>query len=97
MYIGTTTTGRLDHFIVLEKGDDAKSVQELMTERKVKNLIISREIKEGDFLGNPGFQFIFQQIEILHLNKIEIGESEQLYAFQKLKRVEIVDKLWANP
>ncbi|MCA5005252.1 hypothetical protein [Sphingobacterium bovistauri] len=91
MYIGTTTAGRKDHFIVLEKGDDAKSVQELITEKNIKNLIISREIKEEDFLGNPDFKSIFQLVEILHLNKIEIGESEKLYAFQNLKRFEIVD------
>ena len=70
MYIGTTTAGRLEHFIALEKGDNAKSVQELMTEKNIKNLIISKEIKEDDFLGNPDFKSIFQQVEILHLNKI---------------------------
>lgn len=55
MYIGITTAGRLDHFIALEKGDDAKSAQELMTERKIKNLIISKEINEDHFLGNSDF------------------------------------------
>lgn len=91
MYVGTTTQGRPDHFIVLEKGDQAKAVQELMLERNVNNLIISKEIKDENFLNDADFKAIFQQIEILYLKDIEIHASEQLYAFQNLKRLEIVD------
>lgn len=91
MYVGTTTQGRADHFIVLEKGDQANAVQELMLEKNVNNLIISKEIKDDNFLGNPDFKAIFQQIEILYLKDIEIKESEQLYVFKNLKRLEIIN------
>lgn len=91
MYIGTTTAGRAAHFIVLEKGDDSKDIQELISKQEIKNLIISKEIQEDHFLGNSDFASIFQQIEILHLKNLEIQESEQLYVFQNLKRLEIFD------
>lgn len=91
MYVGTTTARRPDHFIILEKGGEAKSVLALMTEKRVKNLIISKELNQDQFLGNPDFKDIFDQIEILHLNKIEIKESQQIYAFKNLRRLEISD------
>lgn len=94
MYIGTTTVGRAAHFIVLEKGDDPKDIQELISKQEIKNLIISKEIQEDYFLGNADFASIFQQIEILHLKNLEIQESEQLYAFQNLKRLEIFDCIY---
>ncbi|MGJ1284096.1 hypothetical protein ACR79P_09015 [Sphingobacterium spiritivorum] len=89
MYLGTTTQGRSDQFIVLEKGDSAADISALMKAENIRNLIVSGKEAGPDVLSNTVFSEVFSEMEIVHLSDIGFGKSEELFQFKNVKRLEI--------
>lgn len=96
MYIGSTAKERPEDFIILEKGDTAHTVQALMNEKKVFNIIIDERLIDNDILNNFELKSIFQQVEILYLNGFNIQSNAQLYSFEQLKCLEIFNCTFEN-
>ncbi|KUF42614.1 hypothetical protein HX052_15640 [Myroides marinus] len=87
MYIGTTTSGRKERFIIVEKGDSAQSLLVFSQEEQITNLIISSKESGLDVLSDKSFAPLFKEIKILHLKNISINKN-WLYQFVNLKRLE---------
>lgn len=96
MFIGSTAKERPEDFIILEKGDTAHTVQALMNEKKVFNIIIDERLIDHDILNNFEFKSIFQQVEILYLNGFNIQSNAQIYSFEQLKCLEIFNCTFEN-
>lgn len=88
MYIGTTTPGRKEKFIIVEKGDSAQSLLIFSQEERITNLIISGQESGLEILLDESFAPLFKKIHILHLKNISIDKN-WLYQFVNLKRLEI--------
>ncbi|EKB07251.1 hypothetical protein HMPREF9711_00561 [Myroides odoratimimus CCUG 3837] len=88
MYIGTTTPGRKERFIIVEKGDSAQSLIIFSQEERITNLIISGQESGLEILLDESFAPLFKTIQILHLKDINIDKN-WLYQFVNLKRLEI--------
>jgi hypothetical protein len=88
MYIGTTTPGRKERFIIVEKGDSAQSLLTFSQEEQITNLIISGKESGLEVLSDESFAPLFKEINILHLKDISIDKN-WLYQFMNLKRLEI--------
>lgn len=72
MYIGTTTPGRKERFIIVEKGDSTQSLLAFSQEEQITNLIISSKESGLDVLVDESFAPLFKEIKILHLKNISI-------------------------
>ena len=88
MYIGTTTPGRKERFIIVEKGASAQSLIIFSQEERITNLIISGQESGLEILLDESFASLFKTIQILHLKDINIDKN-WLYQFVNLKRLEI--------
>ncbi|MGJ1421814.1 hypothetical protein ACR79T_19505 [Sphingobacterium spiritivorum] len=89
MYLGTTTQGRSDQFIVLEKGDSAADISAVMKSENIRNLIVSGKEAGPHVLSNTAFSEVFSEMEIVHLSDVGFGKSEELFQFKNVKRLEI--------
>lgn len=88
MYIGTTTPGRRERFIIVEKGDSAQSLLAFSQKEQIANLIISGQESGLEVLSDESFSSLFSSIEILYLRDISIDKN-WLYQFVNLKRLEV--------
>lgn len=88
MYIGTTTPGRKERFIIVEKGDSAQSLLAFSQKEQITNLIISGKESSLEILADESFAPLFKEINILHLKDISINKN-WLYQFINLKRLEV--------
>jgi len=88
MYIGTTSPGRKERFIIVEKGDSAQSLLAFSQEEQITNLIISGKESGLEILADESFAPLFKEIKILHLKDISIDKN-WLYQFVNLKRLEV--------
>ncbi|ULT24963.1 hypothetical protein KUH03_39840 [Sphingobacterium sp. E70] len=89
MYIGTTAKERLDHFVVIEKGDTASEILVLMKEKQVFNLIVDGKTCDEAVIELPEFRAVFAYSNIIYLSNIKIDTSEKLYTFKNAVRLEI--------
>ncbi|WP_240180930.1 hypothetical protein [Myroides odoratimimus] len=87
MYIGKTTPGRKERFIIVEKVDSAQSLIIFSQEERITNLIISGQESGLEILLDESFAPLFKKIH-LHLKDINIDKN-WLYQFVNLKRLEI--------
>ncbi|MDR2221505.1 MAG: hypothetical protein LBE34_02085 [Flavobacteriaceae bacterium] len=88
MYIGTTTPGRRERFVIVEKGDSAQSLLAFSQKEQIANLIISGQESGLEVLSDESFSSLFSSIEILHLRDISIDKN-WLYQFVNLKHLEV--------
>lgn len=88
MYIGTTTPGRKDRFIIVEKGDTTQSLLTFSQKEQITNLIISGKESGLEILSDKSFAPLLKEIKILHLKDISINKN-WLFQFVNLKRLEV--------
>ncbi|MDM1364348.1 hypothetical protein HX017_05205 [Myroides marinus] len=88
MYIGTTTPGRKERFVIVEKGDSAQSLLAFSQKEQITSLIISGKESGLEVLVDEHFAPLFKEIKILHLKDIGIDKN-WLYQFVNLKRLEV--------
>lgn len=89
MYIGSTAKERPDRFVVIESGDSASEILELIQEKKVFNLILDGKTCDANLFEFPEFKEVLENINIIHLSNFMIDKSEILYTLKNAVRLEI--------
>ena len=89
MYIGSTAKERLDHFVVIEKGDTGAAVLALMKEKQIFNLILDGKTCEAAVFELPDFGEVFEKSNIVYLSNFTIYKSSFLYALRNAVRLEV--------